>query len=940
MKAPIVMCWILSVALAPLTFGEALIELVPVGGAGNEITVLSDTTVTVEVYISNVAPTLLQGYQASVEPVASGGLFGTVEHDGVDPVIDTTRPDFVFAGKNPLTTTGVGPPPTVLALVFNAADSVLITDPAYGGEFTYVVSPDAVGDFTIELTGLDVDLTSLIDDNSQPIPFSIINATVHVLCQTNEDCSDGLFCNGEEICNLNGVCEPGTPPCPQPGLPFCNEILDSCVECLFDTDCDDLNECTVDDCNPGTGLCENPPEVSGTPCGDSSDTQCTNPDTCDGAGTCLDNHEPNGTPCDDELFCNENEACQAGVCTGGSFTCDDGIPCTTDTCDEELDLCSNDLDAGYCLILGTCYTEGATNPANECERCFTSESTSDWSLKPDGTPCTDDTNDCTDDVCQVGVCQHPFHPPGTSCGSSADTDCDNPDTCDGAGTCLENHEPDLLACTDDGNECTDDYCQTGACTHPNHPAGTPCGSPDDTQCTDPDTCSGAGVCLGNHAPTGTTCDDGLYCNVGEICLSGLCANGSARNCSDSIPCTTDSCNEDLDTCENVLQADYCLIEQSCYAQGQLNPTNECEDCNVALATETWSHRPDATGCTDDGNDCTDDHCNTGVCIHPDWPEGTACGDQSDSDCDHPDTCDGTGTCLINWEPDLFRCTDDGNDCTDDHCIAGACTHPDWPAGTPCGDSSDSQCDHPDTCDGTGDCLINHEPDGTFCDDFNDCTGPDTCQSGLCDTPFPAPLAQTAGARRFDVTPQAPGDPTVLQALLVTSPDHTCLSKYVDASGQLSETPVFLSPTDWGTITVTGSDLVPESTYHVATECGGDLTVATPVDTGVWGDVTNNGITNILDALCVLEVLAGDPADCTTIDADISPCPPNGVVNILDVFQVLFEIETPGSFPCAGPCGGGACCIGQDCEITTDAMCPILGGVFQGDGVHCDPNPCP
>ena len=928
--------WFGLVALGPSAFGEALVELVPVGGTGNEITVMPDTSVTVEVYISNVAPDLLQAYQAAVYPVATGGLRGTVVHDGVPPVLDQSRPDFVFAGLSPLATTGVGPPPIVVALLMDPLDSVLITDPVYGGEFTYVVSADAVGDFTIELYGLGAE-TTLASNYGAPISFSAQNATVHVLCLSDEDCSDGLYCNGEETCP-DGTCVDGSPPCPLPGLPYCDEDLDSCAECLMDAHCDDLNDCTVNDCDRSTGLCDYPPEAPGFPCGDSDDTQCTDPDTCDGAGTCLDNHELDGTPCDDELFCNENEACLTGECTGGSFTCEDNIPCTTDTCDEDLDLCDNELDADWCLIAGTCYAQGQLNPGNECESCDTAQATETWSSRPDGTGCTDDGNDCTDDYCQTGACIHPNEPVDTPCGDHSDSDCDHPDTCDGDGFCLNNWEPDLFPCTDDGNDCTDDYCDAGECTHPDWPEGTPCGNHDDTQCTDPDTCDGSGTCLPNHEPNGTGCDDGLYCNVGEICLTGVCANGSPRDCSDGLSCTTDTCNDDSNECENVLQANHCLIEQTCYVQGQLNPANECENCNTPLSTDTWSPRPDGTDCTDDDNDCTDDYCQTGACIHPDWPVDTPCGDHSDGDCDHPDTCDGAGVCLNNWEPDLFPCTDDDNDCTDDYCDAGECTHPDWPEGTPCGNHDDTQCDHPDTCNGAGVCLINHEPDGTFCDDLNACTGPDSCQGGFCETPFPAPWAQTAGARRFTVTPQPPDDPNVPQALLVTSPDYTCLSKYIDASGELTDTPVFLSPIEWGTVTVSGSDVLPDSTYHVATECGGDLTVATPVDTGVWGDVTNNDVVNALDAICILLLVAGTPADCTFEDADIWPCTPDGYINVFDIFEVLDVIEGEG-FPCAGPCGGGACCVGQECQIATAATCGLLGGEFQGDGVDCAPNPC-
>ncbi len=36
---------------------------------------------------------------------------------------------------------------------------------------------------------------------------------------------------------------------------------------------------------------------------------------------------------------------------------------------------------------------------------------------------------------------------------------------------------------------------------------------------------------------------------------------------------------------------------------------------------------------------------------------------------------------------------------------------------------------------------------------------------------------------------------------------------------------------------------------------------------------------------------------------------------------------------------GACCVGTDCSITTEAACTEAGGTYQGDGTPCDPNPC-
>jgi cysteine-rich repeat protein len=143
-----------------------------------------------------------------------------------------------------------------------------------------------------------------------------------------------------------------------------------------------------------------------------------------------------------------------------------------------------------------------------------------------GSACTSDGNDCTNDVCNgSGTCTHPNKPAGSACGSSSDTDCDNPDTCNGSGVCQSNNEPSGTACTSDGNDCTNDVCNgSGTCTHPNKPAGSACGSSSDTDCDNPDTCDGKGVCQPNHKLDGTACtDDGKACTR-DICSGGQCTH--------------------------------------------------------------------------------------------------------------------------------------------------------------------------------------------------------------------------------------------------------------------------------------------------------------------------------------------------------------------------------------------------------------------------------
>jgi hypothetical protein len=82
----------------------------------------------------------------------------------------------------------------------------------------------------------------------------------------DEDCNDGVFCNGEEKCNVQGECDesPGDP-C---GLDeTCNEEADTCDGaelCIIDLDCDDGIFCNGEEkCGLG-GECDSGP---GDPCG-------------------------------------------------------------------------------------------------------------------------------------------------------------------------------------------------------------------------------------------------------------------------------------------------------------------------------------------------------------------------------------------------------------------------------------------------------------------------------------------------------------------------------------------------------------------------------------------------------------------------------------------------------------------------------------------------
>jgi hypothetical protein len=365
---------------------------------------------------------------------------------------------------------------------------------------------------------------------------------------------------------------------------------------------------------------------------------------------------------------------------------------------------------------------------------------------------------------------------------------------------------------------------------------------------------------------------------------------------------------------NISTVDMCLIDGECYLAEVVNPTNECAACIPEVSTTSWSPRwegtpcgdptetecdnPDAcdgmgvcednfktdgTECTDDGVECTFDVCLTGVCSHPPRPQGTACGDGADTECDNPDTCDGAGACLVNFEPIT----------------------------TPCGDPDDSQCDHPDYCDGAGVCDTQFEPDGTPCDDTDVCTGGDECIAGLCEgTPLPqAPIVEALGSRYLEVTAQPAGSPAPV-ALRLTSPDWLCLVKYISYGGVLVDTPVYQVPDDWGTVLVSGMEIVPSSTYEVTAECGAYRSAPGSDTTAKWGDVVGdftggawsppNGVVNFNDINATVDAFKGLPTAPPRFWVDLFPCTPDGIINFNDIYTVVDAFKGY-PYPCPVPC---------------------------------------
>ena len=161
----------------------------------------------------------------------------------------------------------------------------------------------------------------------------------------------------------------------------------------------------------------------------------------------------------------------------------------------------------------------------------------------------DDGNDCTDDTNNGASCVYTNRTAGSACGNPSSSSCDNPDICDGAGTCQVNHVANGTACGATPAVCENqDTCFNGLCQDNGYkPAGTACNSPADTDCDNPDTCNGLGSCQSNNEPSGFPCTpDADTCTADQCNGSGTCTHPTLPNgaaCDDLNPCTqTDTCS--------------------------------------------------------------------------------------------------------------------------------------------------------------------------------------------------------------------------------------------------------------------------------------------------------------------------------------------------------------------------------------------------------------
>ncbi len=560
-------------------------------------------------------------------------------------------------------------------------------------------------------------------------------------CQSIDNaapCDDGDACTTADMC-IAGVCTGGAAPNCNDGNACTDDSCDTLTGCMNVNNaasCDDANACTTSDtCNGGV--------CTGGPAPDCDDSNPCTTDSCDTILGCQNTHHT--AACDDGDACTTTDVCSAGSCIGGPpANCNDGNPCTDDSCDpvsgcQNVDNTAACDDGDACTTIDMCVgglcvggapiscADGNVCTDDVCDPVFGCQNPNNVAPCDDGDVCT------TGDACALGSC---VPGAGIDC-SSLDGDC-------GIGVCntitgaCEVQAANEGASCDDGTACTTgDTCSAGVCSGAPVPACQPCivvaDCDDGNPCSDEACVDGACVFTGNTAP----CEDGDPCTSGDICANGLCSSGGATDCDDGNPCTDDSCDS-LTGCVNAANMVPCDDGAPC-------TTNDT--CTGGVCSGTLI--PKCTLCVDDndcddGNVCTDDACSAGSCI---FTANTATCDDGDA-CTVGDVCAGE-TCISGPPLDC----DDGNLCTDDSCdTALGCLNIDNV--DPCDDGD--ACTTGDACSASGcagtpvDCsgldgpctagacnalsgVCEAQPinEGTSCSDGLFCNGAETCAAGVC-----------------------------------------------------------------------------------------------------------------------------------------------------------------------------------------------------------------
>lgn len=237
------------------------------------------------------------------------------------------------------------------------------------------------------------------------------------------------------------------------------------------------------------------------------------------------------------------------------------------------------------------------------------------------------------------------------------------------------------------------------------------------------------LCRCPDANNDATCDGG--CLQGPVGMSQASIIPSSQVIAvASAPCACGNGHVDVgEECDDGNRSNFDGCRYNCKlarcGDGLTDPSEECDDGNGVsgdCCSATCQLEADGSSCHQIGNLCIGGQCRAGLCSNT-GPIVCSPLDQ----CHVAGTCNPAAGCSNPNKVNGTSCND-GNACTQaDSCQNGACT-----GSNPRICAAQDQCHSAGICNPTtGMCPNPERPNGTACNDGNQCTAADTCQSGAC-----------------------------------------------------------------------------------------------------------------------------------------------------------------------------------------------------------------
>lgn len=368
--------------------------------------------------------------------------------------------------------------------------------------------------------------------------------------------------------------------------------------------------------------------------------------------------------------------------------------------------------------------------------------------------CVDPLTDCgAPPACQQAICSSDHQciftadatQNGTACGTGES--CSN-GSCVSNGTCGDGIKEGTEACDFGVNNIADSGCEAD-CT-------LSCESP--TDCGDNNACNGAETCgtvtdiasgnIGQQCSPGTPADNGVSCDTGKVCITGLC---TAASCGDSFTTSPEECDD-----ANVAAGDGCDNDctYSCVSSDSTRnctPTDACKGqgtCDDGTHTCTPGTPLDNNAPCGTGGYCKNTVCTQPVCNNGTLEPGEICddgnsnnGDGCDTDCTYscvtPSSdcgtppacqmfvCSTARVCqaVADTSKNTMSCGTNGETCSNGACTGGVCGNTVTESGEQCdfgsgGNGSNTGCETT--------CLYSCTMLPNSCDDLNPCNGGETC----------------------------------------------------------------------------------------------------------------------------------------------------------------------------------------------------------------------